>query len=297
MDSQTQTINTYDKFWNTDPSTDVDLDVYHSWNLRYWDHPDFRGIIESIDSTKPLSLAEFGCGRGLALKSFVNWIHNCNSNIRLGDIYGIDGWDIRESLKQSFPGAIPIQALLHQELPSGLKSSLDIGFSVGVLHHIDDVESAVRFFSTAIKPGGLFFLHCNNKFPMLRQATDDSLRKYLHSQPYGFLQKFCEDITKLSESFSRLPDVAVPSLHSLGIPEGEYHPHVLLNYYICKMYYNSSLTFERNVHANVDWYEPEIVKGLDEEYIASAFARHSLRVVHSFSPTPSSIALVFRKPA
>ena len=62
MDLQSQAIDVYRRFWNSDPSSTEDLSVVDNWKQSYWDNQNFNHVVKNFISTSPLRLAEFGFG-------------------------------------------------------------------------------------------------------------------------------------------------------------------------------------------------------------------------------------------
>jgi len=292
MKDQNQTINTYEEFWKNDPSDNKDISTYQAWNKELWSFKEIeKYIFEKIKTLNSVDLVEFGCGRGLAAVSFLNWIKNLSSNKIINSFTGIDGWDASSYINNiAEPNVNFIKSKL-QDLHINNSQKWDIGYSVGVLHHVDELDKVIENISNTIKPKGLFLANFNIEFPFIRKNTDDALRKKLHQLSEIEQNKFIEEITILSSVLRTKDKLNVPNLPMIGIKEGEYFVNELINYFIFKMYYNPNLSMKRNITANVDWYKPSIVLGLDPKAVISLFKEFGLNYLTSFNPTPSSITI------
>ena len=147
------------EFWDTRP-----CNIRHSdkevGTREYFDEVTKRKyFVEShikpfadFEAYRGKDVLEVGCGIGTAAQSFIEHgarytgIDISPTSIELAkkrlDVYGLEG-DVFEG---------DIQTLV---IPN---KTFDLVYSFGVLHHIDDLESALKNIHTMLKPGGAFKL-------------------------------------------------------------------------------------------------------------------------------------------
>jgi SAM-dependent methyltransferase len=151
--------DTVKKFWDTRP-----CNIRHSdkevGTKEYFDEVTKRKyLVEShikpfvdFDAYRGKDVLEVGCGIGTAAQSFIEYgarytgIDVSPVSIELAkkrlDVYSLEG-DVFEG---------DIQTLV---IPN---KTFDLVYSFGVLHHVDDLESALKNIHTMLKPGGVFKL-------------------------------------------------------------------------------------------------------------------------------------------
>jgi SAM-dependent methyltransferase len=117
---------------------------------------------EFADRMAPLEPSQFagrtvleaGCGMG-------RWIEK-SAEFGAADVVGLDLSDSVEVAQQRL-GHLPnvhfVQAdIMHMPFPKDGRASLDIAYSVGVIHHMPDPEAGFDSVAHAVRPGGMVYV-------------------------------------------------------------------------------------------------------------------------------------------
>ncbi len=124
---------------------------------------------------------DLGCGSG-------RWAEHVAP--RVGVLYCIDPSDALEVARQNL--ARFDNVVFHRRTAAELPfepESMDFGYSLGVLHHVDDTEGALRTAVAALKPGAPFLLYLyyafDNRPPWFQALwrVSDVMRRTIARQP------------------------------------------------------------------------------------------------------------------
>jgi arsenite methyltransferase len=152
-------------------------------------------------------ILDAGCGAGLSALLFFG--HHIKNHDYLGiDISDAISVAAKRFSEQGYSGDF-IQCSI-SDLPVD-DNSIDIIFSEGVLHHTDSTENAIKYLATKVKPGGRFMFYVYAKKAIIREFTDDHIRRQLASMTDEESWKALEPLTKLGIELGRLDcEIEVP---------------------------------------------------------------------------------------
>ncbi len=199
-------------------------------------------------------ILDAGCGSGYsALLFFGEHLHH-------HDYLGIDISDAiniaRERFREAgYPGEFLQVSLTELPLPD---ASVDLIFSEGVLHHTDSTEASLKKLARHLKPGGRFLFYVYAKKAVIREFTDDYIRRQLQPLSDAEAWKALEALTKLGKALGELQvELQVPEdIPFLGIKQGTFDLQRFFYWHICKMYYRPEYTLDEMNHVNFDWFRP-----------------------------------------
>ena len=199
-------------------------------------------------------LLDAGCGSGFsALILFAE-------RLREFDYLGVDISSADDVARQRFeeaglPGDFLQSDLMNIPIPD---ASVDIVFSEGVLHHTDSTEKAIHGLARKLKSGGRFAFYVYAKKAVLREFTDDYIRRELQGLTDEQAWKALEPLTRLGQALGKLGvEVDVPEdIPLLGIKKGKLDIQRFIYWNICKLYYRPDYSLDEMNHINFDWYRP-----------------------------------------
>lgn len=136
--------------------------------------------------------------------------------------------------------------------------SFDTIFSEGVLHHTPSTRRALLSAARLLKKGGEFLFYVYRKKGPVREFTDDYIREKISPLSDEEAWKAMHSLTELGRVLTELnTKVTIPEdIPLLGIRAGEIDVQRLIYWNFAKIYWNSRLSFEENLHVNFDWYRP-----------------------------------------
>lgn len=199
-------------------------------------------------------LLDAGCGSGFsALILF-------GERLRAVDYLGVDISSAVEVARQRFkeaglPGDFLQSDLMSIPIPD---ASVDIVFSEGVLHHTDNTERAIHSLARKLKRGGRFAFYVYAKKAVLREFTDDYIRRELQGLDDEHAWKALEPLTRLGVALGKLNvEIDVPEdIALLGIKKGKLDIQRFIYWNVCKLYYRPDYSLDEMNHINFDWYRP-----------------------------------------
>ncbi|MGB2986218.1 MAG: class I SAM-dependent methyltransferase [Phycisphaerae bacterium] len=128
-----------------------------------------------------------------------------------------------------------------------------------VIHHTPDPRATFEHLRRKLKPGGQICCYVYKKKAVIREFTDDYVRKQLSRLPIDEALKVCEGITRLGRTLAGLrasieieEDIPV-----LGIKKGKLDLQRFLHWNVMKCFWNDEFDFFTNNIINFDWYHPE----------------------------------------
>ncbi len=250
--------------------------------LRQWFDGDAKLILDA------------GCGAGLpALALFGDYL-------RRHDYLGVDLSGVVASARANFaahhmPGdflqadflALPIAA-----------QSIDIVFAEGVLHHTDDTGRAICCLARKLKTGGRFLFYVYAQKAVIREMTDDHIRRYLAAMSDEEAWQALKPLSRLGQRLGRMDvEIDVPEdIPFLGIAKGRMSLQRFFYWYVCKMFHHEEFDFDEMHHINFDWFRPQNCHRHTPEQIEHYCEAAALAIEH-MDVQRSGITVVARKEA
>jgi arsenite methyltransferase len=134
----------------------------------------------------------------------------------------------------------------------------DTVFSEGVLHHTPSTREALLSGARVLAKGGEYHFYVYRHKGPVREFTDDYIRQQISDLSDEDAWEAMRSLTYLGKVLSE-NEVQIEidkNIPLLGINSGTYKIQRLIYWNFAKLYWNSELTFEENVHVNFDWYRP-----------------------------------------
>jgi arsenite methyltransferase len=233
------------------------------------------------------SVLDAGCGAGFSASTWLDdgWT---------GGLYV--GVDVSEAVDVALErlGGVPRASFVQADvcrLPFRT-GSFDTVFSEGVLHHTPSTRDALREVVRTLAPGGEALFYVYRRKAPIRELADDHLRDRVSAMPAEEAWDELRPLTRLAQALAELGvEVEVPEdVPLLGIAAGTYDVQRLLYWHFAKLFWNSDLSLEENVHVNFDWYHPRYAHRQSEDEVVAWCAEESLTVDH-LDVQPSGITV------
>lgn len=222
-------------------------------------------------------ILDLGCGSGLSSSVWLDTDTWSGEAMWVGaDIS--EAIDVASDRLSHIPNTHFVQADAMQ--PPFRSGSFDTIFSEGVLHHTPSTRLALHQAATLLVPGGEIHFYVYRKKGPIREFTDDYVREQLQALSNEEAWETMRSLTRLGKALAEL-DVQVEleeDVPILGMKAGQHDLQRLLYYDVCKMYWNSTLSFEENVHVNFDWYRPCYAHRQTADEIRQWCSEASLRI-------------------
>ncbi len=276
--NQGQTKDTFGFKWQkreTYESLSV-LDGHRAWLFEKY----LSGKPEILEKWLPEGgrVLDAGCGSGfsslLFFDEFFQKIHYLGVDIS-------EAVDVAaERFKEKEKSAEFLQAdILHLPFSTPV---FDLIFSEGVLHHTDSTETAVKYLSRLLVPGGRFLFYVYRKKGPIREFSDDYIRNCLRDLDDSQTWEALLPLTKLGKALGDLQvKVNIPEdIPYLGIQAGAYDLQRLIYWHIFKAFYRPDWTLEEMNHVNFDWYRPLNCHRQSPEEVQQWCRSASLRIEH-----------------
>jgi SAM-dependent methyltransferase len=157
--------------------------------------------------------------------------------------------------EKGYPGDFMQMNLMDLPVPDG---SLDLIFSEGVLHHTDSVAESIKYLAEKLKDGGRFLFYVYRKKSIVREFTDDFIRKRIQDLDDEQAWEALIPLTKLGNVLgSTKIEIEIPEdIPLLDIAKGKIDLQRFFYWHICKLFYSPDLTLEEMNHINFDWFRP-----------------------------------------
>ena len=200
-------------------------------------------------------IMDAGCGAGYSALILFDDLLNEH------DYLGIDISDSIQVAEERFK-EIGIEADFIKssilDLPFIPDESIDVIFSEGVLHHTDNPELAFKYLTKKIKKGGRFLFYVYAKKAVIREYTDDFIRKQIEPLSNKDAWEKLKPLTELGIELGKLKTtINVPeNIDFLNIKKGVYDIQRFFYWNICKLYYRPDYSLEEMNHINFDWFRP-----------------------------------------
>jgi arsenite methyltransferase len=223
------------------------------WILPKYGFKDLRAWVDYFNRAE--IVLDLGCGSGLSSSLFLDTPHWTGHAAWIGlDVS--DAIDVAQERLAHVANTHFVQgdALA---LPFA-DDSIDCIFSEGVLHHTPSTRAAIASAARVLKIGGDFNFYVYRKKSPLREFTDDFVRERISGLSEDAAWAEMRTLTLLAKALSEInATVTVPvDVPLLGISAGEHNVQRLIYWNFAKLYWNSGLSLEENVHINFDWYRP-----------------------------------------
>ncbi|MCW1966984.1 MAG: methyltransferase domain-containing protein [Anaerolineae bacterium] len=135
--------------------------------------------------------------------------------------------------------------------------TFDAVFSEGVLHHTPSTRAALLSAARVLTSGGKFHFYVYRRKGPVREFADDYIRHKISGLSNDESWDAMRSLTELGRALAELNvSVSLPDVPLLEIRSGRYDVQRLIYYHFTKLFWNSDLSFEENVHVNFDWYRP-----------------------------------------
>lgn len=254
-DSQSQTKDAFGYKWSQRDTYESPAfkDKARQWLLeRYCDgNP---GGIEVFLNGGNKRILDAGCGA--AFSALLLFGEKLKQHQYIGiDISGSVGIAKRRFEEQGIPGIFLQGDIMNVPIED---QSFDIVFSEGVLHHTDSVEMAIKNLSKKLKQDGRFLFYVYAKKAVLREFSDDHIRKFLKGMTDEEAWESLKPLTKLGMALGeREMEIDIPEdIPFLGIKKGRMDLQRFFYWNICKLYYRPEFSLEEMNHVNFDWFRP-----------------------------------------
>lgn len=253
--TQTQTQSTFGFKWSKRDTYDSPAvqESVKRWLFERYCSGDPNVLPELLAGGRKLIL-DAGCGAGFAALLFFG------EELRNHDYLGVDISDAVDVARTRFaereyPGDFVQASLDDDRLPGG---AFDIVFSEGVLHHTDSTERSIRFLSDRLKRGGRFLFYVYAKKAVIREFTDDHIRRYLEQLSDEEAWEALYPLTKLGIALANVnQEIEVEEdIPCLGIKAGKLDLQRFFYWNICKAYVRPDYSLDEMNHVNFDWFRP-----------------------------------------
>lgn len=275
-DKQVQTRDTFAFKWQKrdsyeNPQFDA---IYTTWLCDKYGFASLQDAASYFNGRQ--RILDLGCGSGGAS---LGWLRDANwtgSAVWVGvDIS--EAIDVAMSRVGGFPNTHFVQADALQ-LPFA-DGTFDTILSEGVLHHTPSTRSAILSASRVLASGGEFHFYVYRRKAPIREYTDDFVRDAIQTLSDEDAWNQMRSLTQLGRALAELNvQVEVPDVPLLGIKAGSYDVQRFIYWHFSKLFWNSDLPFENNVHINFDWYRPQYAHRQSEEEIRIWCAEANLRI-------------------
>ena len=128
-----------------------------------------------------------------------------------------------------------------------------------VIHHTPDPQVTFENLGRKLKPGGRICCYVYKKKALIRECTDDEVRRRISGLPITEALKVCEGITHLGRTLANL-NVTIDieeDIPVLGISRGKVDLQRFFHWNVMKCFWNEEFDFFTNNIINFDWYHPE----------------------------------------
>jgi SAM-dependent methyltransferase len=136
--------------------------------------------------------------------------------------------------------------------------SMDIVYSIGVIHHTPDARHAFQRLAEVTAPGGLLGVYVYNIKPLLRELADREVRALTVKMPYAECRDVSRQLMILGRVLREIDGTITleEGLPLLGIEPGDYPLQQFIYDHFLKCFYHPGWSEEVNILTNLDWYHP-----------------------------------------
>jgi SAM-dependent methyltransferase len=223
------------------------------WMIERYCGGDINKLAEWLEGARKIIL-DAGCGSGYSAILFFG------DHLKNHDYLGVDissAVNVAQCRFQEtgYPGDFMQMNLIDLPVPD---RSLDLIFSEGVLHHTDSVEESIRYLAEKLKIGGRFLFYVYARKSVVREFTDDLIRKQLQDLDDEQAWQALMPLTRLGRVLGDMKvEIEIPEdIPLLDIEKGKIDLQRFFYWHICKLFYSPDLTLEEMNHINFDWFRP-----------------------------------------
>jgi SAM-dependent methyltransferase len=224
-----------------------------NWLIERYCGGDINKLAEWLEGERKIIL-DAGCGSGYSAILFFG------DQLKNHDYLGVDissAVNVAQCRfeEMGYPGDFMQMNLMDLPVPD---RSLDVIFSEGVLHHTDSVEESIRYLAEKLKIGGRFLFYVYARKSVVREFTDDLIRKQLQDLDDEQAWQALMPLTRLGRVLGDMEiEIEIPEdIALLDIEKGKIDLQRFFYWHICKLFYSSDLTLEEMNHINFDWFRP-----------------------------------------
>ena len=224
-----------------------------NWLIERYCGGDINKLAQWLEGGRKIIL-DAGCGSGYSAILFFG------DQLKNHDYLGVDissAVNVAQCRfeEMGYPGDFVQMNLMDLPLPD---ASVDLIFAEGVLHHTDSVKASLKYLVKKLKNGGRFLFYVYAKKTIIREFTDDFIRKRIENLSDEEAWHALMPLTKLGNVLGDLKvEIDVPEdIPLLGIEKGKTDLQRFFYWHICKLFYSQDLTLEEMNHINFDWFRP-----------------------------------------
>lgn len=265
--SQTQTIRSFAQKWAKHHYYRAHTHKFYTeWYLQrygFFESAKLRAFLEGMEF-----ILDAGTGAGRDAANF--------AELSSAGVYGVDA--TREALTVArrdigHPRVAFVQADVNRlPFPDAFFDFINCD---QVIHHTPDPRAAFDHLGSKLKPGGRICCYVYRKKAVIREFTDDYIRRRISTLPAEEASKVCEGITRLGRTLANL-NVTVEieeDIPILGIRKGKVDLQRLFHWNVMKCFWNDGFDFFTNNIINVDWYHPQFCFRFEPDEFRAWFAR------------------------
>lgn len=266
----------------------------YKWKRREsYDSPEFKNIqlpwfleMEGFASQHEMSeyfnsrraILDIGCGSGF---TSILWLDTpvWNGSATWVGLDISEAIDVAKDRLSMFANTHFVQADA-MSLPFA-DGTFDTAVASGVLHHTPSTRLAILSGARVLQRGGEFHFYVYRRKGPVREFSDDYIREKILPLSNDEAWEVMRSLTRLGQALSDLHvQVVIPEdIPLLGIHAGEQDIQRMIYWNFAKLYWNSGLSFEENVHVNFDWYRPKYAHRQSVEEVQAWCVEAGLTVV------------------
>ena len=224
-----------------------------NWLFERYCGGDINKLMQWLEGGRKIIL-DAGCGSGYSAMLFFG------DQLKNHDYLGVDissAVNVAQCRfeEMGYPGDFLQWDLMDLPVPD---ASVDLIFAEGVLHHTESVEGSLKYLAKKLKSGGRFLFYVYRKKAVVREFTDDLIRKRIKNLSDEKAWKALMPLTKLGSVLGDMKvEIEIPDdIPLLDIEKGKIDLQRLFYWHICKLFYSPDLTLEEMNHINFDWFRP-----------------------------------------
>ncbi len=224
-----------------------------NWLIERYCGGDINKLTQWLEGRRKIIL-DAGCGSGYSAILFFG------DQLKNHDYLGVDISSAVNVAKcrfeeMGYPGDFLQLDLMDLPAPN---ASVDLIFAEGVLHHTETVEESLKYLASKLKGGGRFLFYVYAKKSVVREFTDDLIRKKIQDLSDEQAWQALMPLTKLGYALGDTEvEIEVPEdIPLLDIEKGKIDLQRFFYWNVCKLFYSPDLTLEEMNHINFDWFRP-----------------------------------------
>jgi len=248
-----------------------------NWLIERYCGGDINKLTEWLEGERKIIL-DAGCGSGYSAMLFFG------DHLKRHDYLGVDissAVNVAQCRfeEMGYVGDFVQLDLMDLPIPD---ASVDLIFAEGVLHHTESVEGSLKYLAKKLKDGGRFLFYVYAKKSIVREFTDDLIRKRIQNLSDEQAWQALMPLTKLGRVLGDMEvEIEVPEdISLLDIEEGKIDLQRFFYWHICKLFYAPDLTLEEMNHINFDWFRPLHCHRHTPEEIKDFCANAELTIEH-----------------